>query len=556
MNRRQFIKAITAGTVATFLDPTATIVKRALSNISYFGLHSFIEAHPEAVFIKRTNVASKMDSESKKQAGIDFANDIFTLRDTPGFPLNQQIAIKPNLTCASGRSNTEDGMGIVTDPYFTEGVMDGMINFGLSADAIYMREGNWLGDSYCPTERLTSPYIGVAERTGIHLTDFPTGRQIFDLSLNTMQEGTEIIWKDCPDGVVFNRIGFVAPFNHQNTWLLDIAKFKCHTMGMTLSAKNLQGMCVHPYVHFCEGVSGVKSHPANVLKDFQPDFENRVEELYSQHIVDGVPRWDKPGRDVNSGYGMELWAQRACDSISVTDVGLSIIEGIYGRNGNAFLEGPGPGNTAQDFMTNVIIFGKNPFHVDIIGHWMGGHEPGNFGFFHIAKERKLSKTINPSAIPVYIWEDGIPILTPLDKLERFDLLTLYLQRNYNGQNEPYYHLVNEPFNYGPSTAVESYTKSNSKTTTPEKPSVQVIGQNFPNPFNGSTNIEYTLLNDGNVTLEIYDSRGDLIEVLVNLWQRKGTHIASWDAGQRASGIYFYVFRTSGFEKMGKMILVR
>ncbi|MDQ1328056.1 MAG: hypothetical protein QG641_1341, partial [Candidatus Poribacteria bacterium] len=42
MDRRQFIKAITAGTVATLLDPTATIVKRALSNINYFGLHSFI----------------------------------------------------------------------------------------------------------------------------------------------------------------------------------------------------------------------------------------------------------------------------------------------------------------------------------------------------------------------------------------------------------------------------------------------------------------------------------------------------------------------------------
>ena len=207
-------------------------------------------------------------------------------------------------------------------------------------------------------------------------------------------------------------------------------------------------------------------------------------------------------------------------------------------------------------MTNVIIFGKNPFHVDIIGHWMGGHEPGNFGFFHIAKERKLSKTINPSAIPVYIWEDGIPRLTPLDKLERFDLRTLYLQRNYNGQNESYYHLVNEPFNYGPSTAVESYTKSKSNTTTPKKPSVQVIGQNFPNPFNGSTNIEYNLLNDGNVTLEIYDSRGDLLEVLVNSWQRRGTYAVSWDAGQRASGIYFYLFRTDGFEKMGKMILVR
>jgi len=556
MDRRQFIKAIAAGTVATLIDPTTTIVKRALSAVSYFGLHSFIEAHPEAVFIKRTSVASKMDSEAKKQEGIDFARDIFTLRDTPGLPLNQQIAIKPNLTCASSKSNTEEGMGIITDPYFVEGMLEGMIQFGLSSDSIYMREGNWLGDSYCPAERLTSPYVGVADRTSVHLTDFPTGRNIFNMSLNTLQEDSEVIWKDCPDGVVFNRIGYVAPFNRQNSWLMDIAKFKCHSMGMTLSAKNLQGMCVAPYIHFCEGISGVKSHPDNVLKDFQPDFDTHVEELYTQHLMDGVPRWDKPGRDVNSGYGMELWAQRTCDSISVSDVGFSIIEGIYGRNGNAFLEGPGPGNTAQDFMTNIIIFGKNPFYVDIIGHWLGGHEPGNFGLFHVARDRGLCKVINPALIPVYQWDDGIPLLTSLQNLGRFELKTLYLQRNYGGQNEPLYHLVNEPYNYGPSTAVESYSKPKSNNTKPEKPSVNVIGQNFPNPFNGTTNIEYTILNDGYVTLEIYDSGGDRIGILVNTWQRRGTHAVSWDAGRRSSGIYFYVFRTDGFEKIGKMILVR
>jgi len=717
MDRRQFLKAIATGTVAAFFDPTTTIVKRALS-ASYFGLHPFIEAHPEAVFIMKTNVTSKMDSDAKKQAGIDFAFGILTLRDTPGFPLNQQIAIKPNLVGASGRSNEEDGMGIVTDPYFIEGIIERMINFGLSADAIYMREGNWLGDGWCNTEYLTSPYVGVAERTSTHLLDFPTGRNIYDLFLNTMQEGSEIIWKDCPDGVVFRRIGYVAPFNQQDTWLLDIAKFKCHTMGMTSSVKNLQGMCVNPYIHFCEGVDGVKNHPGNVLNDFQPDFDVHTEELYAQHFAGGMPRWDKPGSDVNSGYGMELWAQRMCDSISVTNVGLSIIEGIYGRNGH-FFEGPGPGNTAQDFMTNVIIFGKNPFYIDIIGHWMGGHEPGNFGLFHIAKERNLSETINPATIPVYIWEDGAPHLTSLDKLERFDLKTLYLQRNYGGQDEPLYHLVNEPFDYGspiviksiainlfcgwnmvscpgdpvisdiatitagkkvfpfayifnpvtdkfdrvyalefgksywfaagedtnitleyypryslsyplkkgwnmlgslscdvptsslmttppgqifsfvycwdtvnktfsqsynikpgdgyyitansdctlmmngssssllsPAIPVESYHKPKSNTLRTEKPNIKLIGQNFPNPFNGSTNIEYTLLNDGYVTLDIYDSRGTRIDVLVNSWQMKGTHLVSWDAGQRASGIYFYAFRTDGFEKIGKMVLIR
>jgi len=534
------------------IDPTGFVVKSTMA-AGYFGLHPFIETHPEAVFISHTNVMAKIDSDAKLQEGINLAGEIFTLRDTPGISLDQPIAIKPNLTCANGRSDTDDGMGIITDPYFVRGMVDGLIALGVSSDNLYIREGNWLGDSYCPNERLSSPYVDLFDGVA-HVTDFPTGRQASQLRLDNLQEGTEVIWKDCPDGVVFNRIGYVAPFNHQDSWLLNIAKFKCHTMGMTLSAKNLQGMCVHPYIHFCEGTGGVKSHPANVLKDFQPNFDQNVGEMHAKHTADGVPRWDKPGMDANSGFGMELWAQRTCDSISVTDIGLSMIEGIYGRDGNAFFEGPGPGGKAQDFMTNVIIFGKNPFLVDIIGHWLGGHEPGNFGLFHIAKERKLCDVINPMQIPVYLWENGVPQLTPLQGFERFELKTKYLQRNYNGQNEPLYHLANEPYNYAPAMAVDSY--SGGKSVKSEKPEIGIIGQNFPNPFNGNTFIEYTLPNDGYVTLEVYRSNGDLVDILVSSWQSGGTHVASWNANSRPSGVYFYIFKIDGFQKIGKMMLVR
>ena len=551
MDRRQFLKLMVAlGSSGAFLDSFNFIVKRALSAPRYFDLHPFIKSHPSAVFIKRTNVNFKMDSEAKKKEGIALANDIFTLNDTGGIPASYKIAIKPNLTCASGKSSTEEGMGIITDPYFTEGMLEAMIDMGLSADNIYVREGNWIGDAYCPGEYNTSPYKNIEQRLGIHTADFPTGRRINQLTLNTLEEGSEVIWKDCPDGVVFRRIGYVAPFNDKDTWLLNIAKFKTHGMGMTLCSKNLQGMCVAPHIHFCAGIN------KKIINDFQPDAEKHVEELHAQHLADGVPRWDRPGRDWNSGYGMEMWAQRTCDSLSVTDVGFCIIEGIYGRNGNAFFEGPGIGGKAEDFMTNILIFGKNPINVDIIGHWLGGHEPGNFGLFHIAKERKLSDTINPKAIPLYLWENGLPQQIRLDDLERFPLLTYYLQRNYNGQNEPKYHLVDEPFDYGVS-AVEPISEGKYKGEKLKKSDAKIIGQNFPNPFNGFTNIEYRIPRDGYATLEIYDSSGQRIDVLVDRWHRQGTYLASWDPGNRVSGIYFYVFRLDdGFKKIGKMILVK
>ena len=225
MNRREFMKIVAAAGAAAVFDPVDVFVRRAMAAPRYFGLHNFIEAHPEAVFIKRTGVPVKTDSEAKKQEGIDLAGEIFTLRDTPGIPLSHMVAIKPNLTCTSGAGRTVDGMGILTDPYFVEGVIEGMTEVGLSGDNMYMREGNWLGDSYCPGEAAISPYMGVAERTGAHILDFPTGRDITQLRLNTLEEGSEVIWKDCPDGVVFKRVGYVAPFNHPDSWLLNISKF-------------------------------------------------------------------------------------------------------------------------------------------------------------------------------------------------------------------------------------------------------------------------------------------------------------------------------------------
>jgi uncharacterized protein (DUF362 family) len=247
--------------------------------------------------------------------------------------------------------------------------------------------------------------------------------------------------------VVFKRIGYVAPYNQEDAWLLDISKFKTHGMGMTLCAKNLQGMCVSPHVRFCENEGATSQHPDFVLRDFQPDFANHVASLHAQHVQAGIPRWDRPGTNYNSGYGMERWAQRTCDSLSVTDVGLSVIEGLYGRNGNGFMLGPDPDGKAEDFMTNILIFGKDPFRVDIIGTWLAGHEPGNFGFFHIAKERGLSSVVNPWDIPVYLWDIDNPQPTLLSNFERTPLVTTYLRRDYNGQAEEQYHMVAEPFDY-------------------------------------------------------------------------------------------------------------
>jgi hypothetical protein len=547
MDRRDFLRSVGVIGTASLLGPELILASSRQTSLRYFNLHPFIAAHPEAVFIKRTHVAVKTDSAAKKQEGTALVREIFVPQDVPGIPLSQKIAIKPNLT--NGGNRTDNLMGIDTDVDFVEGVIEGMKELGLRGEQFYMREGNHLGDAYDPNPGVVMGYRPMAKRMGAHLTDLDSGRDMANVRFADLREGSEVTWVEVPDGVIFRRIGYVSPINQADSWLLNIAKFKAHGMGLTLCSKNQQGMCVHPYIHYCESLSDlVKNKPAAYVKDIQPDFLERVQQLHKQHLEAGVPRWDRPGKDWNSGYGMEGWSQKTLDNLSVTDTGLALIEGIYGRNGNGFANGPGPGNTAQDFMTNVLIFGKNPIKVDIIGHWLGGHEPGAFGLFHAARDRGLTNVINPMEIPVYAWEGGVPVRTPLTDFERSPLVTYYLRRDYAGQNEPLYHVVNDLYDYGPPTLVSSEAEA--------RPQSYVLGQNFPNPFNASTLIEYRLPREGHVRLEVYDVRGQVVDLLVDGRRAGRAHVVAWDAGRMASGTYFYRFRVDGFQETRKMLLVR
>lgn len=73
----------------------------------------------------------------------------------------------------------------------------------------------------------------------------------------------------------------------------------------------------------------------------------------------------------------------------------------------------------------------------------------------------------------------------------------------------------------------------------------ILHPNYPNPFNSVTRIEYQLPVRSQVTLTVYDVRGNPVKRLVNEWQVAGLHTLRWDGtsenGQPlASGIYFYV----------------
>ena len=80
--------------------------------------------------------------------------------------------------------------------------------------------------------------------------------------------------------------------------------------------------------------------------------------------------------------------------------------------------------------------------------------------------------------------------------------------------------------------------------------------NYPNPFNPSTTIEYTLPKDDIVTMKIYNLLGKEIRTLVNERQSAGAHSIVFEAGELPSGLYLYSIQTGDFVETRKMLLVR
>ncbi|RPI16468.1 MAG: T9SS C-terminal target domain-containing protein [Ignavibacteriae bacterium] len=90
----------------------------------------------------------------------------------------------------------------------------------------------------------------------------------------------------------------------------------------------------------------------------------------------------------------------------------------------------------------------------------------------------------------------------------------------------------------------------------EIPSVFMLYDNYPNPFNPTTNIKFDLPKSTFVKLVVYDLLGREIETLVNTDLTAASYVVDFDASKYSSGIYFYRIETSAFTDVKKMMLVK
>jgi aminopeptidase N len=83
-----------------------------------------------------------------------------------------------------------------------------------------------------------------------------------------------------------------------------------------------------------------------------------------------------------------------------------------------------------------------------------------------------------------------------------------------------------------------------------------LGQNFPNPFNPATTINYEILKYSDVSLIVYDILGRIVKILVNEKQKPGAYIVRFSSENLPSGIYFYKIIAGEFTDSKKMLMIK
>ncbi|HMB92046.1 MAG TPA: S8 family peptidase, partial [Rhodothermales bacterium] len=121
----------------------------------------------------------------------------------------------------------------------------------------------------------------------------------------------------------------------------------------------------------------------------------------------------------------------------------------------------------------------------------------------------------------------------------------------NGSEDPYVYCADSPF------ARTTTSEFSAATLDAAVPTEVSLGSNYPNPFNPSTQIQFTLPADGPVRLAVYNLLGQRVRVLVDSANLSaGTHQVTFEASDLASGTYLYRLETPRQTISRRMVLMK
>ncbi len=150
----------------------------------------------------------------------------------------------------------------------------------------------------------------------------------------------------------------------------------------------------------------------------------------------------------------------------------------------------------------------------------------------------------------FLYLAGLSMIKPEDT----GLVEYEVVRDYIIANSPIHYEVEGRIQDVASVAVATNTSTH-------VPTQFVLYPNFPNPFNPVTTFLFELPQSENIQLAIFNSRGQLVRMLIDGPQAAGLHSVRWDGlnsqGKSvASGVYHYQLKTASFSQTKKMVLTR
>jgi len=393
--------------------------------------------NPRAVFLIETHVSVPREERGffveagpeLERSGKNIVNNIFVKGSRKG----GSTLVKPNFTTVPDNV-LSPVCGINTSPDFIAGFIEGLRELG-NTNVIVGERG-----ADVKNHRKTGIY-SVFDRHGINLIEAAY------LKFSHYSK-KELNWSNVSNPVVWKRIPTFRPIGDKDNIFINMAKLKCHNLGLTtLTIKNLQGVVPTGYGHYCNTWAGLpilakETYRINFKRDFVKDYQERVEAAFLKHRAAGFEHWDYedfyPEYEARGGWKVfkkikndyekanefmrdlghlmwdEQWCQRAIDSAEAIKPTINIIEGVIGRDGSGF-------DTGKDELCNIIIIGLSMLEVDSVGSYIMGHDPKELHYTRIARERGLGEN-DPSRIDIYWIKNGeiIPVKN-LSEIKRFRL---------------------------------------------------------------------------------------------------------------------------------------
>lgn len=110
-----------------------------------------------------------------------------------------------------------------------------------------------------------------------------------------------------------------------------------------------------------------------------------------------------------------------------------------------------------------------------------------------------------------------------------------------------------PFRWDSASVTISLTDVGENSSTPTE---FMLYENFPNPFNPSTTIRYSIPETAYTSVIVFDALGNEVSTLVNESKSTGTYEVQFNASSLSSGIYYYTLQSGSFSDTKKMILLK